>query len=882
VRELKKVETGSHKSNRKKRAALTPAKKFLLAVIGIAVLIFAAMQLYDLFRFRLHNDYKALMPAPYAVETGGDFVSLTDSTPHVPGMALAAENDFLKLYVDERTANVAIYDKRTGHTVYTNPPDAMSDPIAGGINKSILMSQLVVEFFDTNRLPGRYNSYDYSVSLGQFAFESLANGLRCVYTLGDTSSPTGIVPVYISEERLREFTDKMSDGNAVYVRYLPYDGMPGFMQLLESARTGLATLRRLNASFEEAGYTEEDYIADMLASGVEGAAPMSFTVPLEYRLEGDALFASIPVSAIEEKGGGMIFRIQFLRSFAAAGTEETGYLVVPNGSGSLIRFNNGRTYAEDYNQYIYGMDDLAANYITLGNSEPARLPYFGVHRDAGGDILAEVEIGETLALLTASVAGKLNAYNYVYPTFVLRGSSSLAMFGATGNEAELPIVEQFITDVNLTVRYSFLTPDYEGYSGMARYVRERLIQAGKLAPARGGEAADIPFYMDLVGSVAGSKFFLGISYAGQNIMTSFADAAEIVDDLRDNGISHQVVNYQGWFNRGYYHDVPDRIEPIRGLGSMREMEALGRKLDAQGGRLYADVVFQRVTFMSRRFNWQLESSRYYGGGMIAAFGQVNPITMYNTAHMGYIENLYDLLSPRFLRRYVDQFNRAFQRYGIGGVSLRDLGDALHSDRKRTGYINREEAKIIVLDSLNALAEQNDRLLVSGGNAYAFPVSDDLINVPVAHNALYIVDEEIPFYQMLLHGSIPYAGPAINLSDAYDETGLVLRLLEYGASPHFTFTAESSSMMKYTALNNLYSTTYASWRETAIRVYGQVNDVLAKVSGSAIVSHEILSNGLRRVTYDNGTEILINHSAEPLYNKSTTVEAKSWIVKEGVR
>jgi len=863
-------------ARRKKKARLGPAKKFLLALCGAALLGVLVFQLYLFIHFRLHDDYKALLPEPYVVEQGQAFSPISETEPDVPGMVLAAENDYLKLYLDQKTANVAVYDRRTGAVAYTNPLEGMSDPVAGGVNKSILMSQLIVDFFDANRLPGRYNSYDFSVSLGQFGFESLADGLRCTYDLGDMSSPTGIVPVYITEERLTHFTDLMADGPSVFIRYMPSGDAPGFLQLNEGSR-GMATMRKMNASFAEAGYTEEDYIADMTASGVEGAVPLGFTVPLEYRLEGDALVVSIPVSEIVEAGGGMVHRIQMLRSFAAAGAHEQGYIVVPNGSGSLIRFNNGKTHAEDYMQYIYGLDPLADTYVTLGNSEPARLPYFGIHRQGVSDILAEVEVGETLTLLTASIAGKLNSYNYVYPTFVLRGSSSLAMFGSTGNEAELPIVEQRITDAYLRVRYSFLTPDYAGYSGMARYAREKLEQAGVLTAK--SEGGDIPFYMDLVGSVMGQKFFLGVSYAGQNPMTTYADAARIVDDLAENGIRNQRVNYQGWFNRGYYHDVPSRIQPVGALGNVRELEALSRKLEAQGGQLYADVVFQRVTFFSKRFNWQQETSRYYGGGMVAAFGQVNPVTLYNTGALGYIETVYDLLSPRFLRRYVDQFNRNFSRYDLSGVSLRDLGDALHSDRKRTGYISREEAKLVALDSLNALARANGRLLISGGNAYAFPYSHELINVPVAHNAIYMVDEEIPFYQMLLHGRISYAGPPINLSDAYDEAALTLRLLEYGASPHFVFTWESSSALKYTGLNRLYSTTYANWRDTAIRVYQQVNDVLGPVSGSPMAHHEILTGGLRRVTYENGAQLWINYAGEARSHQGVTVEAKSWLALE---
>jgi len=851
---------------------------FIYSLIGIIALVIIMIQLYELVHFRMHHDYKALLPVPATHEQGIEFHPINEALSDIPGMTLVTDNDILKLYVDVQTANVAIYDKRNGHVTYTNPPDAAYDPLAGGVNRSMLMSQIIVEFYDANRLPGRYNSYDYSTSLMQFSLESIQNGLRCIYTFGDLSSPTGIVPVYISRERLEFYTERMPDGDTVYMRYLPYDLVPGFMQLSEGARKGPATLRRMNASFEAAGYTEEDYILDMTASGVEGAIPISFIIPLEYRLDNDELIVTIPVREIVEKGGGMIYRLQLLRSFAAAGLEEEGYLVIPNGSGSLIRFNNGKTYTEDYLQYIYGMDELTSTFTVLGNSIPARIPYFGIYRDTGECILAEIEAGETLTLLTASVSGKLNSYNYIFPTFILRGNSSLAMFGTTGNEAELPVVEQFITDICPTVRYSFLTTEYKGYSGMARYIHEKLIRAETISRISIA-STDIPLYIDLVGSVKGQKFFLSVSYAGQNIMSPYSDAMKMVENLAQHGVMHQVINYQGWFNRGYYHDVPNRIIPIRGLGTIKDMKVLADKLSVLGGKLYADVAFQRVTYDSRRYNMRLETSRYYAGGMIAAYGQVHPVTLFKTASMGYPETIYNLLSPRFLGRYVRKFNNAFQQYSFLGLSLRDLGDVLHSDKKRSEYINREEAKLIVQDSLQTLSQHNGGLLISGGNAYSFSTAAHLINVPVSHNDFYIVDDEIPFYEMIIHGCIPYAGPPVNLSDVYDETDLILRSIEYGASPHYTFTTVSSSMFKYTGLNRFYSTDYVNWRDSAVRVYHQINAALSTVYGSTILSHEILQNDLRLIHYDNGTDIFVNYSDQPIYHQGMLVNAKSWAVKE---
>jgi len=388
--------------------------------------------------------------------------------------------------------------------------------------------------------------------------------------------------------------------------------------------------------------------------------------------------------------------------------------------------------------------------------------------------------------------------------------------------------------------------------------------------------------MDLVGSVMGQKFFAGIRYMGIIPMTTYDEAAQIVDDLKAHGVNKQIVNYQGWFNRGYYHDAPDRIRPVRQLGRTRQLEALARSIENEGGKLYSDTSMLTVPWSSRRYRWDLESTRYYGGGMVGGFGMVNPITLFNTFSLGYLEVMYNAVSPRFLSRYMDNYIKAFSRYELTGTSLRDMGNFLASDRRRTGLIHREQAKYVIVHNMENLYNQGKPLMITGGNMYALRYSSDLINMPLTHNSLYIVDEEIPFYQMILHGRISYAGSPINLSANFDEDDLIIRLIEYGASPHFAFTYQSANEMKYTGANWMYSTRYANWSDKAIEIYHAVNNALCDVSGAEIVSHEILPGGLRVVKYSNGTKIIVNRSSNELTYDGITIPAVGYItVKEAI-
>lgn len=850
------------------------SKKVLLGVSGLILAVVVIWIANYLIRYYFYNGYREDLSS-YDYEEGSEFTPIAEAKSDVADMELAAENDILKLYVNTETGEVAVFDKRNGRITRSNPTDADEDEIATETNRNYLKSQIIVDYFNASRTEGTLDSYSYCTSREQLEVEAVENGIRFLYTMGDLTSATGIVPQYISSETLDNVLANMSEEGAKFSakKFVESNVAEGYMEMLESTVKGASQLRKLNKYFEEAGFTTEDYMREMENSGVEDAVPISFMIPLEYRLNEDAVEVSIPMCAVEEYGGGSVFRIQFLRYFGTAGKEEEGYMLVPNGSGSLVRFNNGKTTAAVYSEYVYGIDPLAAEYTVMENTENVKMALFGIFRN-DSSIFATIEDGASFSYLTAGVAGRINEYNYVYPTFVLRGNDKLAMFGSTGNEAELPIVETNFYNANLKVRYTMLTDENAGYAGAANYYRERLVEEGVLT-AESETSDDIKFYYDVLGGVTMTKFFLGVQYDGLYAMTTFDEAADISRDLAAKGITNQVMNYQGWMNGGYYHDVVDKIKVPGKLGGKSSLEDLSNTVVSGGGSFYADVAFQKVSFISDRYSYNNETSRYYGTGYVADFGLVNPANLRRTSGLGYEENLYDLISPKFLVRYTDKFAKKINRYDIQGISLRDLGDELHSDKKRTNVINREEALDVVKARLSKIEGTEKNIMINDGNDYSFAYADDMINVPLTDNDYYIVDERVPFYEMLIHGYIDYSGSVINLSDTYDKTDIVLNLVENGASPHFIFSWENANEIKNTGLNRFYATTYSNWKDDAVSIYTEVNNALKYVNGAAIINHEILNDGIRAVTYSNGVIIYINETNADQTVDGISVPARSY-------
>lgn len=101
---------------------------------------------------------------------------------------------------------------------------------------------------------------------------------------------------------------------------------------------------KLRALLENVGYSEEDLKRDETDAGyVEKEEKVLFQVGIRYELVDGDLVVTIPVDRLAMPAGYTITTIGVLPYFASEGKEAVGELVLPDGSGSVIRMNNGKT-----------------------------------------------------------------------------------------------------------------------------------------------------------------------------------------------------------------------------------------------------------------------------------------------------------------------------------------------------------------------------------------------------------------------------------------------------------------------------------------------------------------------------------------------------------
>lgn len=853
-------------------------KKLLYTVLGALLIIGVVIgTLIFVNRGAPATDLTAFNQLPQVAE-GIQFTSSSaNSKAKVEGMKLVADNGKLALFINETSTEIALVKLDTNEVWFSSPPEREEDPIASPYEKNLLASTIIIQYRDQVGNLYVYNNYEKSIANEQFSLESIPDGVRVIYTLGDVSKGIDALPKYMSKQRFESIIiAKLPEGTANYVkaRYMESKENPGVMERLDAQVEKQLVLNKMVKAFADAGYTEEDLAIDEAENGGganTGEDKPTFKIALEYSLDDDQLVVNVPASTIEETSTYLIRTIDVLPFFGAAGVEDEGYMFVPDGSGSLIHLNNGKTKEEQYVQRVYGDDPNNTRWARGMVSESARMPVFGMKRN---DVawFAEITNSEAISSITSSISGMKNSYNNVFASFRLRGEDWLELYTGTMYQ-EIQILNEQRYNGNLEVRYTPLSKDQASYSGMAQVYRAHLVESGVLEQEQASDS--IPFYLDVIGSYDTKDSFLGVPYRDIQSMTTYKEASTIVDELASNGVQNINMRYLGWFNKGIKHGTPSKIKLDSVVGSKKELQQLSQKLQNLGGNLFPDVAFQYMYNDDLALTPSSDAARFVTREVV----ELHP---YNLAlnSMRPMLGTYYLLSPSKLNYFVDEFMSKYSKYEMTGLSLRDLGNVVGADYRTTRVVHREPAKQIVQQVLDGI-NQNYETVVVGGHAYAWAYSDHIVDAPTSSSGFSLADESVPFYQMVLHGYIPYSGSSINLSDDQDVSKQLLHSLELGASPHFVWSYDDSSELKFTSYDEYYSTQYQVWFDDAVKMYNEVNEVLTKVSGAAMEERVVHNPELIEMKYDNGQSIIVNYSDKEAVVRGQVIAPQNYFIG-GVR
>ena len=711
------------------------------------------------------------------VYTAGDsFAWLTADRKHFLGAYRSgAENDELRMIVDDRSAVFGIEVKETGYIWWSSPLEATQDRAATALLADELRSSNVVR---------------YGVPLKRSGNNVLRSGSEndCTFTVKDIK-----------------------------------DGI------------------RVEYDYKNAG----------------------FKVPVEYTLGEDCLIAAVKVSEIKEtNAANVVTEMTVLGSLGAASDKEEGYYVIPDGCGALVRFNNNRSFQNNiYQQRVYGNDVTAVPQNKGAVTGQIYLPVYGVVKEDNA-LLAVAAKGDSNAYLTANVSRQSgSSYNICNLSFILRSTDSFYMSGSS-NEKYTVFESGSIKSDDIEMRYYPISKKGADYTDIAeRYRRYLMEEKGVTAKSTAGEA---PMYLTLYGGVMKKKPVLGIPISLRTSVTDYGQAADIIGSLGSGGVEDMVISYKNWTNDGIKNKVDTDGKPSGKLGGRSGFGKLTDLINDKGYSFYP--VSDNRDFYSGNGYYSFTDTA------VRVSGSYSRIVSYDRAYgipNKFRKNM-SLLSPSYFGEVLGDISENYPKNGLEGVSLSDLTSSLYGDYGKKG-ISRAKAETLLEEGYSRLdSSLENGILADTANAYALPYVSRIKDVPLSSGRSDIFDEDIPFYQMVLHGVLPYSSEAINGS-ADPETA-VLMAAATGSCLSYDMIYEETGELKDTELDTLYYANYKYWTDTAAREQSLLAPMLEQVSDSFMTGYE-RDGDIITTDYSNGITVTTDLGERTVSWDGGTIELK---------
>ncbi|MGN1346051.1 MAG: DUF5696 domain-containing protein [Eubacteriales bacterium] len=822
-------------------------------------------------------------------------------------MIMVKEQNGYQLWYEEFTGEVAVVDLSTGQITFSNPWDIASgyQTISDAV-KEKLLSQLIITYLENDVQKTMY-SYKEAALRGQITKKNIKNGIRVEYILGEEQT-IRLVPRMIKMERFEElilaniddewqynklasfYTEKNANDPNLTERGVA-EMQAKFPITLEMAvyvcdpEIKARELRELESIIKtfcpEYTYEELDYDHDLTNYTGDDAAPPRFRLALEYTLNDDGLEVRCPANGLSFDESAYQFQeLSMLPYFGAGSNEYTGYTVIPDGSGSLIRFEDFIGKPVNLAGQMYGAD-YAYHEITGQHAEAMRMPYYGIvtnydkeitpaststtitTNEAGEQVetvtetpaegifysngfLAIITEGDSLASLMAECGGTLHPYNTVFAKFIPRPSDEYNLadsISVSGNATWTVTSKRKYTD-SYRVQYIFLKDEtlaeenglkdyYEAeWTGMATAYRDYLIAKGELTKLENVQE-DMPLFIETFGSIETTERILTFPVEVDTPLTTFEDIKTMHSELTELGVGNINFKLSGYANGGLQATVPYRLKWTKVVGGDDGFTDLAKYAAENGFNIYPDFDFVYIRAQELFDGVSLKKH-----AVRTIDDRYTTRRAYDAATQSFDRSFAIAISPSVYEYLYDAFGPRYLSYGNDSISVSTLGTDLNSDFDEDEPYHREDGKQFTIELLERLDSDYENIMIEGGNAYAVKYADVILNASLTSSKYVKASESIPFLGMVYHGSKVFTGSATNMEGDINEA--ILRSIENGASLYFILSYQNTSELKESnQLSKYYSVSYDIWKDDVAKYYSILNDAISDLQTSYIVDHEFL-------------------------------------------
>lgn len=606
----------------------------------------------------------------------------------------------------------------------------------------------------------------------------------------------------------------------------------------------------------------------------------NFTIPIRLSLKEDYLHLELMIDKIKELGDSRIVYVRLYQFFGAAGLKDDGYILIPDGTGSLMRFNKKIQHPYEFGDNgegaFFSTDPTKTvndNYFTNWN-EPLRLPLYGMVKN-GDAYMNIIESGAAVTEFKGYISKFKNSYNTAYVQVNVRDTQSRKSSTGAGGSGK------YYTDElpeNYIARYYFMTGEDANYFGMADVYRNYLIENEGLTPVN--ESVSNALCISLYGSVKKAKHFLGIPYTGEEALTTYKETEELIDRLGKDKVGKTYINYLGWSEGGLETTMSTTFDANSELGGKDDLKSLVEKANKTPNVLLSfDVDLQGF---------------YSGNSSISKFKHTaygldsSPVALYKNrvSAAGALDKndiICQLIHPQYAEEFATEFIKDAVDFGVTSFSFNSIGSTLYCAYNLTEECTRDDSARAMKDvytTADKLIGKKGIVSTMGGNGYAMPKVDNVVDAPVfgSHNNMAL--EQVPFYQIVFRGYVNLASNAVNLDSEQDD--LILKLAETGMSMYYLLMDAESTAFHDTNFASSYACEIDDHYDDMISNYKRLSAVYDAVGSSMIIDYQNVSDNVKITTFSNGAKVYVNYGEEAVTVENVRIEAGDFTVVGGAK
>lgn len=741
-------------------------------------------------------------------------------------------------------------------------------------------NELVKQYKEEN--DGQYNTDSSGLAITEFALAPAINGI-CPETGLPYPDKTKTFYNFVIDQCYK-LIDVDENNN-------PLSDDEKYFELKTVSDTAINACYRF--LYEWCGYTDEDFLKDTGGEKKENSKA-KIEVAVEYKLGENGLEVMIPGNSIKtnmnEKGDYFMVTsmelLPYLTSSRATSKEE-GYLVIPDGSGAVMEFNNNKANYSAYSKRIYTSDLTFTSYTLTADTSDILLPMYayvftGPKEENQRAIVVEALQGAAQVSLNADTSNRgKNTFNSAYYSITFRESQKIVI---GTNQYNRNRSTQYTNDGAFgDYKFAYMPLDlskYEcSYNGAAKFYRDLIVSRseGRL-DVNGDKTTSTAVDLEVLGAYSYDTNFLGIGYTGKDSLTTTEELKTIINEIVNLGISNINVYYKGWRNTALIDTSFEKIKVSSLIGGKKALLDVINEYN-DNIKIYPYLEFLEYQDYQESFGRSHYTSRDIGG----EFATKYPYELNSNVFNKKAEEIM-ILSPAYYGPFSNELAKNYEKVlGINTLALSGLGSDLSGDyRKKRVVFKYTSVNEQIKAFLNLEEHGINDLAIETPYAYALEFATNAYNIPYSSTQYEILDYNIPFYQLVINGLFDYSGESINEKVEKGLTEHMMKCIETGSNPAFTFTYDDSSELLQTDYNSYYYTLYSRWLGDVKTVSDELNSL--GIYNARLVNHERLVNEVYKVTYEtldgsDTIEIILNYQRTSWTDGINTVPAKSYMVVE---